>query len=369
MGHPELLHQLAETFLSAPFEENGWETALGALAKATHSTHGELIAVGDESLITLNLTTDMDPRFEQDFVAINGGSAALNWRIACLAPPLEVRHETHYAAARKRLQSTVYDDFARQYDAFNGCQTVLSLRDDHFVGMAILRSDADGVTTEADRQVFAHGARTALSALRIQRAIANQGAALVLGALESPNTRTILLDSHGLVAGLTDSAERWFSRGTALRLRNGHLSAKLPSENDMLQRVLRQALLAPPTAPVSARLWIRNGIQPHEGVAIEVFTLPTLEWNLGFGPRVMVAVHPGEALSAERAPVLEAALRLSPAEAAVAMLLAQGKSREMIAGERHASPQTVNAQIRNIFRKADVNREAELVSLINNLLR
>ncbi|MEF2155208.1 hypothetical protein V3390_03040 [Luteimonas sp. FXH3W] len=76
MGHPQLSHQLAETFLSAPFEENGWETALGALAKPTHSTQGKLITVGDESLIRLNLTTDMDPRFEQDFVAITGGSAS-----------------------------------------------------------------------------------------------------------------------------------------------------------------------------------------------------------------------------------------------------------------------------------------------------
>ncbi len=369
MGSSDALNRLVEDILAASFEANGWETALSALAKATHSSHGELIAVGDESLITLNLTTDMDPRFEQDFVAINGGSAALNWRIACLAPPLEIRHETHYAAARKRMQSDVYDDFARQYDAFHGCQAVLSLKDDHFVGMAVLRSEADGVTTEADRQVFAQGARTALSALRIQRAIANQGAALVLGALESLNTRTILLDSHGFVAGLTDSAERWFSRGTALRLRNGHLSAKLPAENDMLQRVLRQALLAPADAPVSARLWIRNGIQPHEGVAVDVFTLPSLQWNLGFGPRVMVAVHAGDALDDERTPILEAALRLSPAEAAVAMLLAQGKSREVIAGERHASTQTVNAQIKSIFRKADVNREAELVSLIHDLLR
>ena len=53
----------------------------------------------------------------------------------------------------------------------------------------------------------------------------------------------------------------------------------------------------------------------------------------------------------------------------MAVSLAEGIDRETIASARGSTLGTVNAQIKSLFRKADVSREAELVALLNRLLR
>jgi len=49
--------------------------------------------------------------------------------------------------------------------------------------------------------------------------------------------------------------------------------------------------------------------------------------------------------------------------------MAEGTSRERIANARGTSLGTVNAQLKSIFVKADVTREAELTALLNKLFR
>jgi len=60
---------------------------------------------------------------------------------------------------------------------------------------------------------------------------------------------------------------------------------------------------------------------------------------------------------------------LTISEAHVAIAAANGLSREQIARTRKKSAGTVNAQFKSIFRKMDVSREAELVSMVNRILR
>ena len=65
-----------------------------------------------------------------------------------------------------------------------------------------------------------------------------------------------------------------------------------------------------------------------------------------------------EALAAERA--------LSPREAEVLVLLAQGRSRTFIQSELFLSDGTVKTHIRHIYQKLDVHSKQELISLVQN---
>jgi DNA-binding CsgD family transcriptional regulator len=55
---------------------------------------------------------------------------------------------------------------------------------------------------------------------------------------------------------------------------------------------------------------------------------------------------------------------LTPAEAKLAMLLARGLSLAEVAAAQTISPHTARAQLKSIFAKTRVSRQAELVRLI-----
>jgi DNA-binding CsgD family transcriptional regulator len=58
---------------------------------------------------------------------------------------------------------------------------------------------------------------------------------------------------------------------------------------------------------------------------------------------------------------------LSQAEAEVAAALAQGHHLDEIAASRHASLETVRAQLKSVFAKLEVSTQAQLVSRVASL--
>ena len=63
--------------------------------------------------------------------------------------------------------------------------------------------------------------------------------------------------------------------------------------------------------------------------------------------------------------LLQSAYDLTPAEAQVAIMFANGDTRELIAQERNSSLQTVRTQLKRIFDKLDIHREAELAAKLS----
>lgn len=61
---------------------------------------------------------------------------------------------------------------------------------------------------------------------------------------------------------------------------------------------------------------------------------------------------------------LSSVFGFTPAEARVALLLAQGRTLQQIAGEFGVSRSTVAFHLRNIFQKTRTNRQAELVAML-----
>ena len=104
------------------------------------------------------------------------------------------------------------------------------------------------------------------------------------------------------------------------------------------------------------------GSMPTSGVRL------ACSWTLGRRqlPGVLRGIEsdpPSE--DAER--LLGEALGLSPAEAQVALMIAAGLPRADVARRRHVRPETVNDQLKSIFRKAHVRREADMVALVRQL--
>lgn len=360
---------VGQDILAAPFLDDGWDKALKALARHTRSGRGELVAFGDDNSVPFNWITDLSAEAHQEFLDIDGGRPDKNVRLAASKMPFEVAFERDYDEARTRIDSAVYDDYARKHDMMNGCQSVLANQNGLLIGLAVLRSEADGRTTEEDRAAFADLSPYVLTAVRLQRAVKHQGAQLMAGAFEAMNAAAFILDAARFVQAQTSAAIALLRDDRRLSLAAGRLTA-LPAEDDRkLQVAIRHAIEALENGlPGNSRLVLGGAKGPLDALYLEIFALPKQEWALGFEPRVLIVAKKPAIPDDTHRERLAAALGLTAAEADVALLAARGLSREQIAIQRGTSADTVSTQLKSLFRKSDVNREAELVARLNQLL-
>lgn len=364
--------QVWRAFLDAPFVEDGWTLALRGLASATRSSRAQLIGIGD-TVCPFNVMTDIDPAYQQEFIDMQAWRPDVNWRVAISGDPFQILSERHYDAAREAAPSSTYadyDDHCHKWGGIFGAQTVLQQDGEGLVGLAILRDERGGRTSQNDRRIFAEGVKYAHAAVRMQQSMAHRGVQLVSGTLEAMGLAAFLLDRNGRVSAMTPQAEALLGqdRGDLLRLTGARLVAT--RSDGALQRAIATAL-TPEIAPSAyvQQLWLETPREDAIGMRCEVICLPQREYLFGFGVRAMVVVHPATDLSEQMIGAMRGALDLTVAEAQIARRLADGVSREQIAAERATSVQTLTTQIKSILRKGDVTREAELVALVNRLMR
>jgi DNA-binding CsgD family transcriptional regulator len=86
--------------------------------------------------------------------------------------------------------------------------------------------------------------------------------------------------------------------------------------------------------------------------------------KMGHTPRAMIVARMPDALVSVRPEALRERFNLTPAEAKLAVDLAQGDPLKDIAGRRGLALGTVRAQLAAIFEKTGVHRQPELVKLL-----
>lgn len=361
---------LQHVFLDAPFTEGGWDHALRSLASATGSARAHLLGIGRTATL-FNHLPDIEDSYFEEFTEIAGWRPDVNWRVAVSGRPLQVLNERDYDQARERHFSDAYEAHVRHWDALYGCQTSLVQNDDLLIGLAALRSEKDGRTSRRDRDIFSTGARYALAAVRMQHAMANRGAEMATDAFQALDIAAFLLARDGTIVSLSAAADALLSRqdDRLLTIRNGRLGATHREADRRLQAALSDALTPQPDGAAMGEVWLGSSRAPLKDSLCEIFRLPRREWSFGFDPRVLVIVRAPSDIPARRVAALKAALGLTAAEAEIALRLANGEDRDEIAMRRGTGAETMKSQIKSLLRKSDTNREAQLVSLINRLLR
>lgn len=350
----------ADLFLSAALEPGRWDAALKAMAAATGSQHGQLIGFGPGAT-AFNWISDIDESVITQSAAIDAGKPDLNFRVAAdrLPDRPEIVYEAHYDIARQTLRGDDYLDLCADFDIFDGCQTRLIANEDVMIGLALLRTSGDGRTEQEDRDLFARIAGHARSAVRLQRAIEQQGFALIAGTFEAMDRACWLVDATGRVGGMTPRAESLLSAGR-IRLSDGWLASERPEESRAILRSIR-AVVDPPLSVADPVMLPGEG--DGVGILLEFFPLPARPWALPFAPRAIVVARIG-APTDRQAQVLIRSFRLTPAEADIAIRLAAGQSRRDIAAARGVSVETLKVQLRSIYEKTGCGRESQLVRMV-----
>ncbi|MDX3899029.1 MAG: helix-turn-helix transcriptional regulator [Sphingobium sp.] len=350
-----------DRFLGAALEPHLWRDLLDDMARATGSSHGQLIGFGPAGA-AFNWVSGIDEDLLQSSGAMTLNTPDRNFRMAAdrLRDASPIRHEAHYDLVRDTLRDDDYLDMCADLDIGNGCQARLLAEGDGMIGLAVLRSEREGRSTREQQAAFAGFAAQAQVAVRMQRAIEQQGFALLSDTLGAMDQACWLLDETGRVGGMTPRAEQLLS-SSRLVLEDGFLASRRADETRRIVRALRAALAEGglPADPIAMP-------DEEDGLAmmLELFPLPRRPWALPFAPRAIITARVG-ALADRHGQALVRAFRLTRAEADIVLRIAGGASRRDVAAARGVSAETLKAQLRSIYDKTGCNRESQLVRVVN----
>jgi DNA-binding CsgD family transcriptional regulator len=352
----------SEDFVAAALEPARWGEALAHLAAATGSDMAQLIGFGSG--------------FDISFNWINGGQQAMsdailplptetNFRVAAARrfPSQAILDERHYEAVVPTLPSREYVELCREWDIPYGCQTNLREQADGLIGLALLRSERNGRTTARERALFDRARRDAAAAVSLQIGLEEQGYRLIAGAFEAMSSACFVLDRAMRVRATTPQAEALLSAGR-LRLSDGRPSAR-GDKGDALARAMRDLHLG---AGASRRV-ILAGEPGASALSIQVHRLPRREWDLGFAPHAILLATQADPVAGQQDAGLRAAFGLTTTEAEIALMLARGMVRPAICAARGISNETLRSHLRAIYAKLGVRREAEVVRVLNALMK
>jgi DNA-binding CsgD family transcriptional regulator len=362
---------LADAFQSAAVSGAGWYAALDGLAKATGSQHGQLINIGDDATIPLNILTDIDPRFNEVFESVGGADPMINPRVGAgmKAPLLKVLAESDFIAPEEYKRHPHYQEFAIPNGAPYICLSTLDRSPGLLTGLAVIRTERQGHITAPEREVFASLAPHVRAAVRTQTALEGNGAVLLAGAMEALSMSAFVCDRTGMVRELTPSAEQLVLGNRGLQLKEGRLRASQASDTRELDDAIRIAASGHvrPGAPLLRAVIVRSSDQETAPLVLDVISLPAHATELTFTPRVLIVARGAKAANQRKAAILQTVYDMTSAESDIALQLCAGNTPETIAALRKVAIGTVRAQIKSLLAKTGSKRQIELVARLNQL--
>lgn len=179
-------------------------------------------------------------------------------------------------------------------------------------------------------------------------------------AFDTIERAALILDSEG-------KALRWNTAftellGPDLKLVGGRLVAEDPEAARQLEALVRPCGRAPLSAVVVAR-------RDAEPVVIHVVPLVGPSRSLFAGGRTLLLCRVPGATPVPAAAILQAAYRLTPAEARLAQALSGGEALAEAASRFAITAATARSQLKAIFAKTGATRQADLVRLVAGLAR
>ncbi|WP_293941168.1 hypothetical protein [Sphingomonas sp.] len=293
MGEASLIREAELALLNAPFDPDGWRRATELAAAATGSASANLIGLGGPLLLPFNIYTGpAGDRFSHYFENPEYWGEC-NWRVNCTTRPMEIQHEGHYRAYRATAKTERYDDAVADLDLELGCQAALLLGGGSIVGLAIIRGRREGPCSDTTLRRFRHLSVTAQRAVRMQLAIDNEAAEMMLGNMAAMRSATLLLDRHGNLAALTPKAETLFEDDGPLVLDG--LAPRLRCRNEDIFLLAAMARLLAHDghgAHVHQARVGRNSVHPYGRWRLYLVRLPARDHGLGFDPHLALTIKP-----------------------------------------------------------------------------
>jgi len=189
----------------------------------------------------------------------------------------------------------------------------------------------------------------------------------VTALLDNPRIGILHLDRRGRILVANDRARSILRHGDGLTDRGGMLGARAPADQVRLERLLGGALPDSATPAVSGSILLRRSpVLPPFVVHVKPVRVPQPDYGARHVAALVLVVEPGRhhRINPE---LVAGILKLTQAEAQVAVWLAEGKSvRDMAQATGH-SEGAIYWHLKQIYRKQSLSRQVDLVRLVLSL--
>ena len=305
---------------------------------------------------------DLEREYFEDFFARDERVPRLR-----KAPTGQLIHVPDLYTEEERKTSPVYNEGLSRLGSRNG----LNVRFDGPDGLRIVWAASDPVTIDgwqpAQLELIKHLLPHVRQFVLVRQALAAADAlgASLTGLLDNGRVGVIQLDRSGRVAAANDAARNILHRDDGLVEHGGMLGAWLPADNARLRRLVAAALPAfgnDTPAGGSMTLRRRSG-----GARLRLQVSPVDGARADFGGRrvaaLVLVVDPASRPHIDPGPVA-ATLGLTPSEARVAALLAEGRSVRDVAAQTGYREGYVRWLLKQAYKKNDLSGQVALVRLV-----
>ncbi|MCW3479693.1 helix-turn-helix transcriptional regulator [Neisseriaceae bacterium JH1-16] len=190
------------------------------------------------------------------------------------------------------------------------------------------------------------------------------------GAVDRMLIGTIVLNERGDIIKINRHGQEVLGQADGLKLVKGHLQAEYGQEHRELQRLIKQALQqhgAGGTSPSVVEAISLTRPSGNGKIGVLVRAAPEDEWNdSAERPAVVIFLRDPESRSQPSHEIVMRLFDLTPSEAVLATLLADGMTLDEASDEMGIRRNTARAHLRSIFSKTGVTRQTTLVRVLLN---
>jgi DNA-binding CsgD family transcriptional regulator len=202
--------------------------------------------------------------------------------------------------------------------------------------------------------------------LQIQQQVADSHVRsyVLKSAIDHLNVGIVFVDSKAVVVLFNRKAEEMLRRNDGLLLAHNRLHASSHRETSGLETMIAEAVQTGKANGLSARG--TTLVSRKTGRPLSVTAVPLPQVGLGLGQKPFAILFISDPDQKVEVPVefLRRCYGLSVAETRLATALVEGRSLKEAADSCGVTYNTVKSQLRVIFMKTDVQRQAELVRII-----
>lgn len=262
----------------------------------------------------------------------------------------------------EEVQKTAYYDFLRRHGVgWFGAVALWSGTEPWL--LTIQRTSRQGPFEPDDKRVLAMLSPRLSEAATLSAAVGSIALASAGSALNAMRHAALALGRHAKVLDANSAAHAMFDRH--IWVVDGCLRIADPQARARLDQAV-EAMNASTDAPFSPDpIVVKRGEEPP--VIARLLSIPPPARNPFLGARALLTLAPVEPRSGPSAVMLTRIFGLTPAEARLASMIAEGSTIETVAEELQISRETARTQLKAVFAKTSTHRQAELVALLSGI--
>ena len=350
-------------FQDAALGRMSWYDAVEGYTAAMGFHHGQLVAFGRDSLVTLNVATG-DALAELE--SFGGHSPDINSRVrvGSTVPELHFLDESDFTTELDIRANEQYADWMERHEVGYSCVTPLIRQNGMLVGLAGLRSKRQEAFRSEEKRRFMSFAAHARAAVTLALALDGTKAQSLAAAMDTMSTPALIYGGSGRIVAMSPGAQTLAAEGRFGRVSAGSFLPHRRSERDRFDQLLANSLHSPTSH--SARNAPPMILTGSDGARTIIEFVPLrAEAGFSFTPGAMVIFRGTHTSASRLSPIARELFDLTAAEARLVEYMIDGLAPTAIAEKTGISVGTVRNHIHRILSKSGCNSQLQFLARLH----